>query len=141
MASIRKEFEVSAAPEFVWDAVREVGAVHCRLAIGFVADTALDGDVRTVTFANGYVVREQIIDVDDTHRRLAYTAIGGRASHHNASLQVFEGPEGRSRLVWITDLLPDSLRPAVAQMVELGAAAITQTLERPLTSRTDANTQ
>src|SRR6266446_4126896 len=102
MASIRKEIVVNAHPEDVWAAVRDVGAVHQRLAPGFVVDTQFDGEARVVTFANGMVLRELIVDVDDAGRRLVWTAVGGRATHHNGSMQVFAESEDRSRLVWIT---------------------------------------
>ena len=128
MATIHKEFLVQAPPEAAWDAIRDVGAVHTRLARGFVIDTALDGDTRTVTFANGLVARERIVAVSDPLRRLAYTSVGGRASHHHASLQVFPAAGGQSRLLWITDLLPDDLHGPVSQMVEHGASAIQATL-------------
>ncbi len=130
MATIYKEFSVNAPPEFVWEAIKDVGAVHTRLAQGFVTDTVLSGDVRTVTFANGYIVREQIITVSDELRRLAYTSVGGRASHHNAYFQVFAASEGRSRVLWVTDLLPEDARAPIAQLVELGSAKIQQTLEK-----------
>lgn len=129
MATIYREFTVSASPEAAWDAIRDVGAIHVRLARGFVTDTRLDGSVRTVTFANGFVVQEEIVAIDDEHRRLAYRASGGRAAHHNASLQVQSQPGGGARLVWITDLLPDSVCEPVAQMVEAGIAAMQRTLE------------
>ena len=61
MASIRKEVLIEAPPGDVWAAVRDVGAVHQRLARGFVVETKLDGDARIVTFANGFVVREMIV--------------------------------------------------------------------------------
>ena len=130
MATIHQEILVNAPPQVVWDAIRDVGSVHARLAQGFVTDTVLDGDVRTVTFANGVVVKERIVTIDDRQRRLAYTAIEGRASHHNAYFQVFAVPNGRSRILWVTDLLPDEMRGPIEQMVELGSAAIKQTLER-----------
>ena len=69
MASIHKEIRIHARPEKVWDAVRDVGAIHTRLAPGFVVDTRLEADARVVTFANGMVVRELIVDVDDESRR------------------------------------------------------------------------
>ncbi len=72
MATIYKEFAVDAPPEFVWAAVKDVGAVHTRLAKGFVTNTVLTGGMRTVTFANGLTVTEQIVGVDDEHKRLAY---------------------------------------------------------------------
>jgi len=59
MASIRKEMLVGADPEGIWEAIRDVGAVHRRLAPGFVVDCRLeeDGGARVVTFANGLVAR------------------------------------------------------------------------------------
>lgn len=107
MATVRRSFAVAAHPQDVWDAIRDVGSVHTRLAPGFVLDTALDGDVRQVTFANGLVVRERIVAVDDEARRLAYAIVGGTSEHHSASFEVREA-EGGSTVVWTTDVLPDS---------------------------------
>ena len=129
MATIYKEFLVDATPRFVWEALKDAGSVHMRLAKGFVTDTRLEGDTRTVTFANGFVVQEQVVSVDDALRRFAYRAIGGRASHHNAFFQVFPAPDEKSRVLWVTDLLPDEMRAPIEQMVEAGADAIRRTLE------------
>jgi hypothetical protein len=129
MASIRKEISIEACPDDVWAAVRDVGAIHLRLARGFVVDTRLEGDARIVTFANGLVARELIVDVDDKARRLVWAAVGGRASHYNASLQVFAEGEGASRAVWIADLLPHDLAGPIGAMIEEGCAAIKRTLE------------
>jgi carbon monoxide dehydrogenase subunit G len=130
MASIRREILVDAAPEDVWDAVRDVGAVHKRLAPGFVVDTRLDDGARIVTFGNGAVVRELIVDVDGTARRLVWAAVGGRLAHHNASMQVLAEGEGRSRIVWIADLLPHDLAGYVAGLIEQGLGVAKRTLDR-----------
>src|SRR5439155_19441423 len=100
MASIRKEILINAHAADVWAAVRDVGAVHQRLAEGFVVDTRLDGSARTVTFANGLVLGELIVDVDDEARRLVYAAVGGRATRHNGAMQVFADGEAGSRVGW-----------------------------------------
>jgi hypothetical protein len=134
MATIYKEFKINAPPEFVWAAIKDVGAIHTRLAQGFVTDTVLADDIRTVTFANGYIVKEKIITVSDQYRRLAYTAIEGRASHHNAYLQVFAEPNGQSHVLWVTDLLPDEMHGPIEQMVESGSKAIVKTLESAYTA-------
>lgn len=84
MASIREAISIQARPEDVWAAVRDVGAVHKRLAPGFVVDTVLEKGARVVTFGNGLVARELIVDVDDEARRLAWSVVGGRMTHHNA---------------------------------------------------------
>jgi hypothetical protein len=112
----------------VWDAVRDIGALHERLVPGFVVDTRLDGDARVVTFGNGMVVRELIVDLDDAARRLAWSARGGPLSHHNASAQVFEGETGGSRLVWIADLLPNEAAPEIRAMIDQAAAVMQKTL-------------
>jgi Polyketide cyclase / dehydrase and lipid transport len=130
MASIHKEIVVEASAEAVWSAVRDVGAIHTRLARQFVVDTRLDGDSRVVTFAGGIVVRERIVDVDDRARRLAYSVVEGRPTHHNASIQVFPDGSGRSRIVWIADLLPDDIAGLIGGMMEQGCAAMKNTLEQ-----------
>ena len=129
MASIRKEVRIDARPETVWEALRDVGALHTRLVPGFVTDTRLEGGARVVTFANGMVVRELIVTIDDGARRLAYAAVGGRSTHHNASFQVFAEGAERTRLVWIADLLPDEVAGPVGEMMEAGSRVMKRTLE------------
>ena len=131
IASIRKDIPIDAPPERVWAAVRAVDAVHERLVPGYVVATRLEGDTRTLTFADGAEVRELIVAVDDEARRLAYAVIGGRMplTHHHASLQVIGDGAGRSRLVWITDVLPHERAAEVRERVERGAAVMKQTLE------------
>lgn len=131
MASIRREMLVKADPKRVWAAIRDVGAVHTRLAPGFVVDTRLEEGARVVTFANGLVARELIVDVDDDARRLVWAVVGGRFSHHNASLQVFADGGESCRVVWIADLLPDDLAGAIAGMIDQGMSTMKKTLERP----------
>ena len=130
MASIRREVLIDVPAEDLWAAVRDVGALHTRLVTGFVTDCRLEGNARIVTFANGIVAKELIVDVDDKDRRLVWSASGGRLSHHNASSQVFAEGAARCRLVWIADLLPDEMAPAITGMIEQGLAAMKQTLER-----------
>ena len=130
MASIRKEILLDVRAEDVWDAVRDVGALHTRLVPGFVTDTRLEKGARIVTFGNGMVVRELIVDLDDTARRLVWSASGGRLSHHNAAAQVFADGDTRSRLVWTADLLPDEFASEIRTMMEHGAAAMKKAFEK-----------
>ena len=134
MASIRREVLIDAAPDFVWSALRDVGAIHTRLAPGFVTDVKLEEGARIVTFGNGMIARELIVDVDDDARRVAWSVVGGAMSHHNASAQVFAEGDG-SRFVWIADLLPHALAPAIAGMIDQGMVAIQTHLERTAATR------
>lgn len=129
MASIHREVLIEARPQSVWDAIRDVGAIHTRLAPGFVVDTRLEEGARVVTFGNGLVARELIVDVDDVTRRLVWAVVGGRPSHHNASLQVFADGEQRSRVVWIADLLPNELADPIGGLMDQGMAVMKKTLE------------
>jgi carbon monoxide dehydrogenase subunit G len=135
MASIHREILIAARPESVWAAVRDVGAVHQRLVPGLVVNARLEGDTRVVTFANGMVLRELIVDINDDTRRFVYASVGGRARHHNASLQVFAEGEDSSRLVWITDVLPNELAASVGELIEQGIGVMKQTLESQATRR------
>ncbi|MDD5051252.1 MAG: SRPBCC family protein [Sulfuricurvum sp.] len=130
MATIYKDFIVDASPDFVWEAIKDVGAVHNRLAQGFVTNTELSGDIRMVTFSNGFIVREQIITISDELWRLSYTAIGGISSHHNAYFQIFGTSEEKTQVLWVTDFLPAEIQDSISQMVDAGSVAIQQTLER-----------
>lgn len=129
MASIRKETRIAAPPELVWDALRDVGALHTRLVPGFVKDTHLEGGTRTVTFGNGTVVQEDIVSVDATQRRVAWAVVGQRFRHYNGAAWVEADPKGGSRFVWIVDLLPDDLAGPVEQMMNAGIAVVKPTIE------------
>ncbi len=129
MASIRKEILADVDPGTAWAAVRDIGALHHRLVPGFVVDTRLEADARIVTFGNGLVVTELIVDIDDDARRLAWSARGGRLTHHSASVQVFANGETGSRLVWIADLLPNEMAGGIRAMMDQAAAVMKPTLE------------
>ena len=134
MASIRIESTIDAPPEAVWDALRDWGAVHERLAPGFVTETRLDGDDRIVTFFNGTVARERLVDLDDETCRLVWSVADGPFTHHNASAQVFAEGEQGTRFVWVADLLPNELATRIAPLMEQGTRAIKKTLEAARTS-------
>ena len=130
MASIRKEIQTAATVDQVWDALRDVGALHTRLVPGFVIDTRLEPGERIVTFGNGMVVREQILDINDDMRRVAWSAIGGALTHYNASAQVFANADNRASVVWIADFLPNEAAGQIGQMMEQGMAVMKVTLDR-----------
>jgi uncharacterized protein YndB with AHSA1/START domain len=130
MTTIRREIQIDASPQSVWDAVRDVGALHTRLVPGFVVDTRMDGDARIVTFGNGMVAREEIVSVDEPTRRVAWAIVGQQFHHYNGAAQVFENDRGGTRFLWTTDLLPNELAPAVSTMMEAGIAVIKKTMEQ-----------
>lgn len=128
MATIRKEMTLRANPALVWDAIRDVGAIHTRLAPDFVTDVKLEDGARIVTFANGSVATEVIVTIDDDACRLVWAVVGTAMTHHNGSLQIF--PEGeRCHVVWIADILPDKLAGHIGGMMQHGMEAMKTKLE------------
>ena len=130
MASIHKDVPIDASPADVWAAVRDFGAVHQRLAPGFVVDARLEGDARIVTFANGTVARELLVDCDEARRRLVYAVISERVKHYSASVQVLADGDARARLVWIVDVLPNEIAPYIGGQMDQAALGVEKTLRR-----------
>ena len=128
MASIHKDIPIDAPADQVWAAVRDFGAVHTRLAPGFAIAARLDGEARIVTFANGNVAREVLVDCDEARRRLVYAIANDRVSHYNASVQVQADGETRSRLIWIVDVLPNDIAPYIDGQMDQAAQAMQQAL-------------
>ncbi len=129
MATIRKETTIDVPVDTVWGALRDYGALH-ELAVGFVKATEMDGGDRLVTFANGTILRERLISIDDEARRLAWTIVDGPYSHHNGAAQVFGDGDRGALFVWTADLLPDETAGPTAEAMEIGTQAIKRELER-----------
>ena len=129
MATIRSEIKTRAPASEVWSAIRDVGALHTRLVPGFVTDTKLEPGARIVTFVNGTVLREPIVTLDDEARRLVWTHDGGRAAHYNGALEVAEGADGMTSVVWTADFLPDDISDFMSQAIKTGMAAMQRSMD------------
>ena len=130
MASIHKDVPIRAPANHVWDAVRDFGALHTRLVPGFVLATHLEGEARIVSFANGTVARELLVDCDHARRRLVYAVISERVKQHSASVQVLADGDARTRLVWIVDVLPHEIGPYIDSQMDQATLAMQKTLAR-----------
>lgn len=131
MGSMTKEVLTDATPNAVWEAIRDIGALHTRLVPGFVVNTQLIPGGRRVTFSNGRTVDEPILSCSDSLRRLVWTA---RASdlpftHYNASVQVHARAAGGSRVEWTADFLPDSAAATLEPLMNAGATAMRRALQ------------
>ena len=129
MASIREEIHIDVPPNQVWEALRDVGALHTRLVPGFVTDTRMDGDTRIVTFGNGMVAREEIVGIDDQRRRLAWAIVDPPFRHYSGVAWVEPDINGGTRFVWTADVLPNELAKQVETMMVAGIQVIKKTQE------------
>jgi uncharacterized protein YndB with AHSA1/START domain len=131
MAAVRVEATIDVPAQRVWEAIADVGAVHQRPLPGRVVDIRIENDVRILTMPDGSEIRELIVSVDHHDRRLAYAVVEGQKvplTYHHATFQVHGGGE-RSRLVWVTDVLPHTMAPAVRARTERGVVEIKQVIE------------
>jgi len=130
MATVIKDIVIDAPVDAVWDAVADFGAVHRRFAPGFVTNVELIPGARMVTFGDGTVVKELFLGVDHAQRRLAYSIESERLTHHNASFQVLDEGDGRSRLIWTADVLPDAMGAYLSERMDAGLVSAKTTLGR-----------
>lgn len=131
MTSLIREI-IDVEPDEAWDALCDWERLHERLVPGFVIDAEPDGQDRVVTFFNGTSVRELFVGADEETRRLAWAVADGSLglTHCNASAQAIDHAPGQTRFVWVADLLPNSVAPAVAQLMDEGLTVIKTTLEQ-----------
>lgn len=136
MATITREISIGTNADAAWDAVRDVGAVHRRLVPGLVTNVTLEPEARIVMFANGVVVREWIVSIDDEHRRVCYaieagqSLTGGIVRNHSASMQIIPDGPDRCRFIWIADFLPDGLAEPMTSVIDMALPIIRETLEK-----------
>lgn len=128
MGSIHKDVAVAAPAERVWAMLRDVANPH-RLFRGVLIDARLEGSIRLVTFANGSVVRERIVAIDEARRRVAYAVLREGLVHHNAAMQVLAAGAEGSRFTWTSDFLPDELAATLGPLIDQGTAAMQRVLE------------
>ena len=129
MTSIHCEVPISRPAADAWSMLKCFGDA-ARLFAPVLIDCAIDGDVRTVTFANGKVVRERLVGIDDLRHRLCYTVLGETFDHHSASMQVMPIDDLTCRFVWISDILPDERGALVGPLMEQGCQALVANVER-----------
>lgn len=126
MASISLERPLAADADAAWAVLSRTDRAHEAFP-GVLTACEQDGDSRTVTFANGAVVKERIVDLDPARRRIAYGVVEGRFIHHSASMQIVEDGEG-SRFIWTSDFLPAEAAAMVGPLMEQGAEAFARTV-------------
>lgn len=130
MASIQHEAIINVSADKAWSTLRQHIGEPFKLFAPVLKGGHVNNDVRTVEFANGLVVDERIIDIDDTRRRLAYSVINSpRLAHHHASMQFIPDGVNHCRFIWISDFLPAEASQNILPLVEQGTLALKRNLE------------
>ena len=132
MATVRKSVAIDIAADLIWDAVRDVGQLHTRVAPAMVTDCRLnaDGTERIVTFADGTVLPETIIAIDDSLMRLVWSARTPSLTHHNGAMEIVRLAEGKSSVSWTADVLPHAAADPMSTAIGMGLATMKAHLEK-----------
>lgn len=127
-ATVRRQTTVAADAAAVWDAIADFGAVHTRVAPGFLTALQLDGSDRLVTFGTGATAREAFISRDETLRRLVYAIPEGPFRSYSAAFEVADAPDG-ALVTWTIDLAPASYADYVGGMMDQALPIMRRMLE------------
>lgn len=138
MATIIRMIDLAADAADVWGRLSDFAGPQEKTFPGVVSHTTFNDGIRTITFANGMSVKERITGVNEQARRIAYGSVESRSEHHNASFQVLAGDGGQGcRVVWTTDILPDTLAPMVKTNMENGLQALSTVFGQANVSKTN----
>jgi hypothetical protein len=122
VATIKREVELGVDAQRAWNEVGDFGNA-ANVFAPVLTDCQRSGDERSVTFANGRIIRERLVTLDEAERRLVYTVLNGGFTQHSAAFQIVPTLRG-CRFIWISDFLPDSEQESMLPLVEAGCAAL-----------------
>jgi hypothetical protein len=128
MTSLRCEILVDVPAPLAWTALKNVPRTH-ELYAGVLVDGRFEGDIRTVTFANGMLVRERIIAIDEARMRVAYAVLGDRFEQHAASMRIVPVSARQCHFVWVSGFLPETNADTVGSLMAKSCAPLKRVLE------------
>lgn len=122
MATITKTTHLSTSSDKVWEVLRDPG--RANELITFLGEVTVEGNTRVCALGDD-VLEELVVGIDDEARRFVYSIRRSPFGfvHHQASMQAVPEVEG-TRLVWVTDFLPDEAGPGVDEALTAAVASI-----------------
>jgi hypothetical protein len=107
MPSVNVQEQVAASAEQVWQVLADFGGVEKWSDPRFIKSCTCDGNepgaVRTITLADGAVIRERLEAVDHDARRFSYCIVGTcplPVANYLATAKVTELPSGGCQVDW-----------------------------------------
>ncbi len=105
MASIRREIRIARPADQVWAVVGDPATIHTWFP--GIADSVVEGKVRTITLNSGIPLPEDIVTLDPILRRFQYAITGGLFRHHLGTVDVLALDDASCMVVYGTDAEPD----------------------------------
>lgn len=118
MSTLRSSILLDHPAPDVWAVIRDTSNVS-RWFPG-ITESAGDEKQRRVVLRDGSALVEDIVTLDDELRRMQYAAVGGDlpVEHHLGTVDVFDVGDGRSLLVYSTEIAPDAFAGAFHSAID-----------------------
>jgi carbon monoxide dehydrogenase subunit G len=128
MASHEAEISIARSPDDVWKVVRDFSGVADYMP--GIDSCTVEGDVRTVG-TMGITVKEQLRELDDDTRRIAYGIIESPMANmtsHQCVIGVDAEGDG-THLTWTVEVEPDELLAIFSGIYDGSVVALKEKLE------------
>jgi polyketide cyclase/dehydrase/lipid transport protein len=124
MATIRAHTRINRSADDVWKVVADAGNIAAWFP-GMESSSGGDGR-RTVVFAGGIEVPEEIVTSDDALRRFQYSIVPGTigVEHYLGTIDVLEDTNGGSLVIYGADMRPDALIEMIGPSLQGGVEGL-----------------
>ena len=137
MASIKRKITINASPDAIWKVAGDfAGIAEWHPAIASIKMVEGEKEPRRIlTLADGAIVDERLIELDDAKYTHTYTILDSPIPLTNYLATISVQPEGgQSRVIWSATYDPNpggeaTCEEIVSQVFESGLEALKQQLE------------
>jgi uncharacterized membrane protein len=130
MATLRSDARIARPADEVWKVVSDVGGISKWFPSIESATVTPSG--RTISLGGGITLNEDVVTNDDALRRFQYKILPGGpvpVEFHLGTVDVLEDGDG-SRVVYSTEITPDSLAAILGPSIEAGVAGLKDHVEK-----------
>jgi carbon monoxide dehydrogenase subunit G len=129
MATLRSHVTIERPADDVWSVVSDAG----RISEWFpaIASSSASDDARSCQLQGGVPLEEEIVTNDAELRRFQYRIVGGGvpADSHLGTIDVLGLDDGRSLVVYGTEITPDELAATMGPAIEDGVRGLKEYCE------------
>lgn len=135
MRKIQETITIQADPDHVWVVAGDIGGISACLPA--LAESSLDGDIRTCTTADGAHLTERILERNDAERYYAYEITDSPLPVRSyRSVLSVQGHDGHAHVAWSAEIEPvadtsaDEVEQMFAQLYRDGLSGLRDQIER-----------
>jgi carbon monoxide dehydrogenase subunit G len=129
MATLRSDVTIDRPAEEVWSVVSDAGPIAEWFPA--VLTSSASGNGRSCELQGGVPLEEEIVTNDPALRRFQYRIVGGGVptDSHLGTIDVLGLEDGRSLVLYSTEITPDELAGTMGPAVEGGVQGLKEYCE------------